>query len=178
MLHAATGVLPPLYKARKWLETRGDVAYTALWTLYAAEPVARMEVIAAGLLPDREVIPQAQKLNPSLLDTIYISLLSHGTERATVETALTAVEAYMEARAPQVFAPVLEYLREHGDVRSSRDIEDHFRKTFDVRGITTACEYLADLGLIGKASTSVQLTKRSSVTVEELAFFHSEPPDA
>ena len=40
-----------------------------------------------------------------------------------------------------------------------------------------ACEYLADEGLIGKASTSVQLTKRSTVAVEELAFFHSEPPD-
>ena len=45
------------------------------------------------------------------------------------------------------------------------------------RGVTTACEYLADEGLIGKASTAVHLTRRSNVTVEELAFFYSEPPD-
>jgi hypothetical protein len=43
--------------------------------------------------------------------------------------------------------------------------------------MTTACEYLADLGLIGKASTPVLLTKRSTVTVEELAFFYSERND-
>lgn len=177
MLHAATGALPPLYKARKWLETRGDLAYTSLWTLYAAEPVARMEVIAAGLLPDREVIPQAATLNPALFETIYTNLLRDGTGRKTVEKALVAVEDYMASRAPKVFAPVLDYLREQGDVRSCRDIEDHFARNLGVRGITTACEYLADLGLIGKASTSVQLTKRSNVPVEELAFFYSEPVD-
>jgi hypothetical protein len=178
MLAAATSVLPSLYKARKWLETRGDVAYTSLWILMTAIPVARMEVIAAGLLPDREVVPQAQKLNPDLFKTIYTGLLSAGTARAHVEKALDAVERYMKARAADVFAPVIDYLREAGDVRSSRDIEDYFRKNFDVMGVTTACEYLADEGLIGKASTPVLLTKRSHITVEELAFFFSEPPDA
>jgi hypothetical protein len=177
MLHAATAVLPSLYKARKWLETRGDLAYTSLWILMTAVPVARMEVIAAGLLPDREVVPQAQKLNPELFRTIYADLLARGTDRKTVETALETVEQYMKARATTVFGPVLDYLRDTGDVRSSRDIEDHFKKQFDVEGVTCACEYLADEGLIGKASTSVLLTKRSNVTLEELAFFHSEPPD-
>ena len=38
--------------------------------------------------------------------------------------------------------------------------------------MTTACEYLADQGLIGKASTAVQLTRRSNVEVQELAFFY------
>jgi len=176
MLHAATGVLPSLYKARKWLETRGDLAYTALWILMTTVPVARMEVIAAGLLPDREVVPQAQKLNPKLFKTIYTDLLDEGRDKATVVKALEAIETYMKARAADVFAPLLDYLRETGDVRSSRDIEDHFKKTFDVEGVTTACEYLADEGLIGKASTPVLLTKRSNLTLEELAFFFSEPP--
>jgi hypothetical protein len=37
--------------------------------------------------------------------------------------------------------------------------------------VTTACEYLADQGLIGKASVPVRLTKKSSIDVQELAFF-------
>jgi hypothetical protein len=36
--------------------------------------------------------------------------------------------------------------------------------------VTAACEYLADQGLIGKASIPVQLTRRSNVMVQELAF--------
>ena len=40
-------------------------------------------------------------------------------------------------------------------------------------GVVTACEYLAHRGLIGKAATSVRLTKRSTADVQELAFFHT-----
>ena len=39
-----------------------------------------------------------------------------------------------------------------------------------------ACEYLADLGLIDKASTPVLLTRRSTISLEELAFFAAEQP--
>ena len=59
LLRAATQALPPIDKAHKWLVTRGDLDYTALWILYAATPLARVEVLGAGLLADREVIPQA-----------------------------------------------------------------------------------------------------------------------
>jgi hypothetical protein len=45
--------------------------------------------------------------------------------------------------------------------------------------VTTACEYLADLGLIGKVSLPARLTKKSNVIVQELAFVHLEhSPDA
>ena len=71
-----------------------------------------------------------------------------------------------------MFAPILEHLEEVGEARSSREIEDHFKKNFDVSGTTIACEYLADLKLLGKASTAVRLTKKSNVDVQELAFFH------
>ncbi len=174
MLQVASAAVPALYKARKWLLTRGDIAYTAYWILFAVNSIARMEVIAAGLLPDREVIPQAEQLNPMLMESIYRGLLRGGTDRQTVETALAAIERYLESRAAKVFAPVLDYLREHGDVRSSRDIDDHFRKTYGVEGASAACEYLADIGLIDKASTNVLLTKRSTVTLQELAFFAAE----
>src|SRR6185369_9826425 len=63
LLRAATEALPVLYKARKWLLTRGDLDYTALWILYAATPLARLEVVGRRLLADREVIPQALGLN-------------------------------------------------------------------------------------------------------------------
>jgi hypothetical protein len=69
---------------------------------------------------------------------------------------------------------VIDHLRDVGEARSATEIENHFHRNFDVEGVTTACEYLADQGLIGKASTPVQLTKRSNVSVQELAFFYLE----
>jgi hypothetical protein len=171
LLKAATHALPALYKAHKWFVTRGDLDYTALWILYTATPLAQMEVIGAGLLADREVVPQAMRLNPAFFQTIYVDVLNAPKTRDRVKTALDAIDGYLAERATAVFGAVLEYLREAGEARSCRDIEHHFRRNFDVQGVTTACEYLADRGLIGRASLPARLTKKSNVEVEELAFF-------
>jgi predicted nucleotidyltransferase len=174
LLRAATAALPAIYKAHKFLATRGDLDYTALWILYAATPLARIEVINARLLADREVIPQAMKLNPEFFKTVYVDLLNSKKTRKGVQTALDAIDRYVGERAATLFAPVIAHLREVGEARSCSEIEDHFKRNFDVEGVTTACEYLADQGLIGKASTPVRLTKKSNVEAQELAFFYLE----
>jgi len=172
LLRWATAVLAPLYKAHKWFLTRGDLEYTALFILYAATPLAKLEVIGARMLADREVIPQAQRLNPALFKTIYSDLLNEKKTPKAMKAALDAIDDYLSQRAKLLFAPLLEHLREAGEVRSATDIEDHFARNFGIEGVTAACEYLADQGLAGKASIPIQLTKRSNTSVEELAFFH------
>ncbi len=174
LLRAATNVLPPLYKAHKFFITRGDLDYTALWILATATPLAQVEVISARLLADREVIPQALKLNPVFFKLIYSDLLNVKKTKKNVQAALDALDAYVAERAATLFAPVLDHLREAGEARSCTEIEDHFKRNFNVEHVTTACEYLADQGLIGKAATPVRLTKKSNVSVQELAFFYSE----
>ncbi|MFN0108553.1 MAG: hypothetical protein ACKVZH_06830 [Blastocatellia bacterium] len=174
LLGAASCVLPPLYKAHKFFLTRGDLDYTALWILATATPLAQVEVIGARLLADREVIPQALKLNPPLFKTIYTDLLNAKKTKKNVQVALDTIDAYIAERAPKLFALILDHLREVGETRSSAEIEDHFKRNFGVEGVTTACEYLADQGLLGKASTSIRLTKKSNVAVQELAFFYTE----
>jgi uncharacterized protein len=178
LLRAATAALPPIYKAHKWLVTRGDLDYTALWILYAATPLAQVEVIGARLLVDREVIPQAMKLNPAFFKTVYADLLNAKKTPKRVRAALDAIDGYVARRAATLFGPVIDHLREVGEARSCGEIEDHFKRNFDVGGVTTACEYLADRGLIGKAGAPVRLTKKSNVEVQELAFFYTgDPPD-
>jgi predicted nucleotidyltransferase len=172
LLNAATNALGPLYKAHKWFLTRNDLEYTALFILYAATPLAKVEVFGARQLADREVIQQAMKLNPSFFKTIYTELLNTKKTARSVKAALDAIDNYLAERATRLFAPVLDHLREVGEARSSTEINDHFVRNFGIEGVTAACEYLADQGLIGKASTHVQLTRRSNTEVEELAFFH------
>jgi hypothetical protein len=176
LLRAATRALPAVYKAHKWLVTRGDLDYTALWILYAANSLAQLEVIGAGLVADREVLPQALTLNPALFATIYTDLLNSKKSREGVAAALEAIDGYLATRAPSLFAPVLTYLREAGEARSCAELENHFTRHLDVSDVTTACEYLADQGLIGKVSLQARLTRRSNVDVQELAFVHLADP--
>lgn len=174
LLRAATAAVAPIYKAHKFLSTRGDLEYTALFLLQAATPLAKIEVIGARRIADREVIPQALKLNPAFFGVVYTDLLNTRKTPASVTAALDAVDAYLAERAPALFAPVLEHLREAGEARSATEIEDHFTRNFGIEGVTAACEYLADQGLVGKSGISVQLTRKSNVQVQELAFFPVE----
>jgi uncharacterized protein len=171
LLVAANHALPSLYKAQKWLITRGDLEYTALWILYSANALAKIEVLEAGQLVDREVLPQALKLNPAFFKMVYTDLLNAKKTRPAVEAAVSAIDGYLRKRAKSIFAPVLEHLTEVSEARSATEIEDHFKRNFGIEGITGACEDLADLGLIGKAPLPVRLTKRSNIQVDELAFF-------
>jgi hypothetical protein len=173
LLRAGSNALPPIDKAHKWFVTRGDLEYTALWILYAATPLARIEVMSRGLLADREVLPQAIGLNPGFFRTVYTDLLNTKKTRKQVQAALDAADGYIAERAPALFGLVIDYLRDTGDVRSASDIETFFKRHYDVSGVTIACEYLADRGVIGKAATAVRLTRRSTADVQELAFFYS-----
>jgi predicted nucleotidyltransferase len=178
LLRAATAALPAIDKAHKWFVTRGDLDYAALWILYAATPLAQIEVIGARLIADREVIPQALALNPGFFKTVYRDLLNTKKTKGAVESALRTVDGYVAERAGSLFAPLLDYLREAGETRSCTEIEDHFKRHFDLGGVTTACEYLADQGTIGKAAVPVRLTTRSRIEMQELAFFYMGEPAA
>src|SRR5262249_39020601 len=156
---ASCDALRCLYKAHKWFLTRSDLDYTALWILYAATPLARMEVLSAGLLADREVVLQALKLNPDFFQRIYTDLLNRKKETKTVQTALEAIDSYLLERAPGIFAPITDYLKEVGEARSASEIEHHFERNYGISGVTSVCEYLSDQRMIGKASLPVRLTK-------------------
>lgn len=179
LLAAACHALPALYKAHKWFLTRGDLEYTALWILYTANALAKVEVIGARLVADREVLPQAMKLNPGFFKIVYADLLNAKKTTKSVQAALAAVDDYLATRTEELFGPLIDHLREVGDARSATDIDDYFSRNFGIECVTGACEYLADCGIFGKAALPAQLTKRSNVNVEELAFFYAgEPPDA
>ena len=176
LLRAATYALPSIYKAHKWLITRGDLDYTALWILYAATGLAQIEVVSHRLVADREVIPQAMKLNPEFFKKIYTDMLNGRKTRKGVQDALDAIDGYLAERTPRLFALIIDHLRDVGEARSSREIDDHFSRHLNVNHVTTACEYLADQQLIGKASLPVRLTKKSTIEVQELAFFYLSDP--
>ena len=67
----------PIDKAHKWFVTRGDLDYTALWILYAADAAgADRGDRRAACSPIARCIPQAMTLNPAFFKTIYTDLLN------------------------------------------------------------------------------------------------------
>ncbi len=176
VLGAVTEAISCLYKAHKWLITRGDLEYTALWILAAASPLARIEVMTHGMLADREVLPNALKLNPELFGTIYVGMLNGAKTRDTVAAALAAADAYVAERTAVFSAPIVAWLEAAGEARSCTEIDAHFTRTLGVGHVSGTCEYLSDQGIIGRASVTTRLTKKSTADVQELAFYALVPP--
>src|SRR5262249_17096621 len=115
---------------------------------------------------------------PGFFKTVYADLLNARKTPRRVQAALDALDRYVARRTASLFGLVIGHLRDIGEARSCSGVEGHFQRNFDVGGGTTACEYLTDRGLIGKAGTAVRLTKKSNRDVQELAFFYTgEPPD-
>jgi len=108
LLHVGSAAIGSIHKAHKWLITRGDLDYSSLWILYSATPLAQIEVLSRRMLVDREVIPQALKLNPGFFKIVYSDLLNAKKTRKNVEGALAAVDKYMSDRATKLFAPVID----------------------------------------------------------------------
>ena len=117
------------------------------------------------------MLPQAAALNPAFFKIVYTDVLNARKTKAGVAAALAAIDEYIAGTRARAFAPIIEYFQEVGEARSCREIEDHFTRHFNAPGVTTACEYLADQGILGKASTTARLTKKSNVDVQELAFY-------
>lgn len=169
---SAEHTLACLYKARKWYEVKQDVAYTALWILLTARALAEVVVSEAGELVDREALVAATRLNPALFRVIYTDLMAKPVRRASLKAALDAFDGYLVPRAQALFAPILDYLDDAaGEPRSGTDIVHHFRRHHGISDVIIACEWLADIGVIDKASSPRKLTTRSQTEVEELAFF-------
>ena len=174
LMYAAQHALVYLYKARKWLEMKDDPFYTARWIVTTAAPLAEVEVSLAGEIVDREALTRALELNPQLFSLIYSDLFAQPVTRESLESAINAIDDYLESKAELLFGPILDYLQGAlGEPRSTKQIEHYFRRNFDLRGTIFACEWLADIGFIEKASEPVKLTTRSQVEVDELAFFYS-----
>ncbi len=176
MLGAATEALSSLYKARKWLITRGDYHYSAVYVLAVASALARIEVMGSGELADREVLPRALAMNPAFFGVVYTGMLNGEKTREVVQTAIDLAEDYLLRCTTQFSQPIIAWLDDAGEARSCTEIDAHFSRTMGVEGVSAACEYLADQGILGRASVSTRLTKKSTADVQELAFYALTPP--
>ena len=70
-----------------------------LWILYAATPLARIEVFGRRLLADREVILQALDAQPGVLRDHLHRLAEREEDPESRAGALEAAEGYLAARA-------------------------------------------------------------------------------
>jgi hypothetical protein len=123
-------------------------------------------------LTSREVIPQALKLNPAFFNKVYLDLVNTRKDEATVQRAIDLVNAYIESKIYTLFGSVLDYLRDAGGTLTTSELDVYFKKQVQDDTLCGVYEWLAYKGIIQKVPSPVRLTQRSSVTLDEAAYYY------
>jgi hypothetical protein len=174
LMRNASFVMPYVYKAEKYFHLKEDYEYSFWWLMQAVQGLASIEVISNDRAPAREVLHQALEHNPKLFKTIYLDFVNKPKTKASVGKVIKIVNSYLEEKTAGLFAPLLEYLADEGEVRSLSEIDDHFRNTIKGGGLEFACEWLVQQGLIQKLAHPVRLTEKSRVQMDEPAYYYDD----
>ncbi|WP_308639685.1 hypothetical protein [Paenibacillus silvisoli] len=173
LLQTASWALTSLEKAEKWLVAKQDPAYSFVWLMKTLEALAQIEVMLNLDIPTREVIQQALKYNPSFFRSMYTELIEAPKTMANMTEAVQRADAYLIDRHERLFKLIYDYLREENDIRSFSEMMQHLKNRYRMEDmlIVHGCEWLAQKEFIQRASSSLKLTPKSRIEVEELAYF-------
>jgi hypothetical protein len=161
-----------LEKAEKWLYARQDPDYCFVWLLQAVSGLARLEVTLQGEAPRREVLDRALAHNPAFFQVAYTGFVRGPKDRDSLQRQMERIDAYLLERAECIFAPLLDYLAEEGEPRSLSEINAHFATRLPHVELFLVCDWLAEKGILDRMAAPLHLTRKSQVTVEEVAFYY------
>ncbi|MGO4185160.1 nucleotidyltransferase domain-containing protein [Paenibacillus sp. TAF43_2] len=169
-------VLSLLSKSEKWLYVKQDAAYSAFWLIKMVDVLAQIEVLLHAEVPMREAVQQALVHHPDFFTKVYTELVCEQVTEQKVRAAIELVNHYLDERAELLFQPVLAYLKEEGDVRTVTDIVMKFSTVIDMDAgsIATACDWLAEKGLLMKLESERKATPKSRIMLLEPAYLYEE----
>ena len=169
IFYDACELLYSYQKATKWLKVKKDPVYAQFFLLKAAESMARIEVSLQGDPPTREVIQQALKISPDLINPYYELAMSRLYSEEELEALIEGINAYLIKNLDMIKQPVLEYMRDQ-EIKTVTMLA----KYFHVEGhyIINLLDYLADQGVLAKVSQTIRITPRGKKAVEEIGYLY------
>ncbi|MDF2725521.1 MAG: hypothetical protein K0Q59_5198, partial [Paenibacillus sp.] len=172
-------ILGMLAKAEKWLYVKGDPTYSAFWMIRMADLLAQIEVVLHGDVPMRESLQQAMKLNPDFFQDVYTNMVCGAVDESRVRDVLKRIQQYLTEKTEAMFQPILTFLKDEADVRTVTDLVERLGSVIhlDTGSMTSACDWLADQGLLAKLEAETKATPKSRVQLFEPAYLYDQMDD-
>ncbi|MBD3919492.1 hypothetical protein H8B09_12075 [Paenibacillus sp. PR3] len=173
LLMIASQTILFLEKAEKWATVKKDPTYSFVYLIRIVDSLAQIEVLLNRDIPTREVIHQALRYNPDFFNWMYNDLIHGPKDEATLMEAVRRADGYLLRHKDELFRLLFQYLKEEQDVRPFSEIMQYMKQKHRMEDalIVHGTEWLAEKGLIDKASSPIKLTPKSRIEVDELAYF-------
>ena len=166
-LFSACSAICSLEKCEKWLYVKKDYTYCRYYIIKTPEAIASLEVCLAKESQSREVLQQAQRLNPKLIERFYYYPMSRDLNENELEELLKEMDDYIMSHIDYISAPVLDFL-DDGEMKTVNMFRRQFRS--DGHFLVHILEYFASKGIIEQVSETIRVTPKSRPNFEEIAF--------
>lgn len=103
-------------KAEKNFRVKKNIDNAVHFLFIAAEGIAHLEIAKRRLFPEREDMTQLKQLNPELHNKIYGRMLYEIVTESMVSEIIAFIADYLKEHTEEVYRPVLDYLKKHGDL--------------------------------------------------------------
>jgi predicted nucleotidyltransferase len=164
-----------LHGAAKALVVRHDITTGYRWTIHALEDYARLILLQHGETLCSELVSRACVLSEEYAEIWNRALKSHSDTKALLAIR-DELEGYLRSNANALYKPLLDYLQEEHVLRTATEIQRAVGARIGMpdvaHGVGMACESLAEMGLIERATMPVRLTRKGQVEFEELAYYY------
>lgn len=122
MLLGFSGVVYYLNKAEKNLYIKENLDNVIYFIPQIVENIAYIEITKKKQIPERELIPQAKRLNPELFEKLYDPLFQTIVTKDLLKDILKVCVSYLEENTQIIYQPVISYLEQHGNLENFKYI--------------------------------------------------------
>ncbi|MEX2664997.1 hypothetical protein [Candidatus Uabimicrobium amorphum] len=175
LLIAMTWVIHPLKYIDKLINIKKDAELARQELIGVAHSLASIEIILRGEIYEHQLIYKALDYNPDLFSVVYEDILGRQRSFSKLKKALQTVRDYVHENDTRYLRPLIKFFKAHRQIVPLSHICDNFAHTqIYPWHIASACEWLADKGVLEKVSLPIRVTKKSTVDVEEPAYQWNE----
>lgn len=90
---------------------------------------------------------------------------------------LEKCKEYIEERSDFLFAPIVSWMKEEGEVRGASKINEYLKVKYNIindgNELTDAYNWILGRDILIKTSESIKLTDKSKVIFEEAAYYYN-----
>lgn len=143
-----------LNKAEKSFRVKRNSDKAIYFIFDLAQGIAWLEVARGRLIPERELIVQARKVNPEIFNKIYDPLFYKIMTDEMIDEILKTCHQYLQENTNEVYRPIISYLKEHGT------LEDFSLKTRK-HGFGIDYEWLYRVGIVERYVEPIKINNRN-----------------
>lgn len=165
-----TDILYYMHVIKKWLDCKRDTIYAQFNFVIISDILSKLEHYFNGITIARDKTVAIRDINPQLMKHFHEEALTKKWTLHECYEALEVLDSYFMSHIDYISNPIKKLFEiKEKEVLTITEIAKHY--SVYAAFINVGCMYLASKNVIGQTTVSVQLSHKSKIYVEEIAYY-------